>query len=59
MHTEMALYAMEQGKHVASEVPIAATIKECWQLVETDERTRKHCMMLENYSYLPFHNYLR
>lgn len=54
MHTMMALYAMERGKHVASEVPIAATIQECWQLVETAERTRKHCMMLENYSYLPF-----
>ena len=24
------------------------TLDECWQLVETSERTRKHCMMLEN-----------
>ncbi len=54
MHTEMAVYAMEQGKHVASEVPAAATIEEAWKLVETAERTRKHCMMLENYSYMPF-----
>ncbi|MEN8228777.1 MAG: Gfo/Idh/MocA family oxidoreductase [Bacteroidota bacterium] len=55
MHAEMAVYAMEQGKHVASEVPAAGTIEECWSLVETAERTRKHCMMLENYSYFPFH----
>jgi predicted dehydrogenase len=55
MHTEMAVYAMEQGKHVASEVPAAGSIEECWNLVETAERTRKHCMMLENYSYMPFH----
>jgi predicted dehydrogenase len=55
MHTEMAVYAMEQGKHVASEVPACATIEECWQLVETAERTRKHCMMMENYSYMSFH----
>ena len=55
MHAEMAIYAMEQGKHVASEVPAAGTIEECWRLVETAERTRKHCMMLENYSYMPFH----
>ncbi len=55
MHAEMAVYAMEKGKHVASEVPAAATIDEAWKLVETAERTRKHCMMLENYSYMPFH----
>jgi len=54
MHTEMSTYAMNQGKHVASEVPAAATIEECWQLVETAERTRRHLMMLENYAYMPF-----
>jgi hypothetical protein len=54
MHANMAVYAMEHGKHVASEVPAAATIEECWKLVETAERTRKHCMMMENYAYDPF-----
>src|SRR5690606_6266169 len=34
-HTPMAVYAMENGKHAASEVPAAKTIDECWQLVET------------------------
>ncbi len=51
LHTPMAVYAMEQGKHVAIEVPAAMTVKECWQLVDTSERTRKHCMMLENCIY--------
>jgi hypothetical protein len=51
MHANMAVYAMDHGKHVASEVPIAATLEECWKLVETAERTRKHCLMLENYAY--------
>jgi hypothetical protein len=51
MHTPMALYAMEQGKHVAIEVPAAVTSDECWQLVETSEKTKKHCMMLENCCY--------
>ena len=51
MHVPMAVYAMEQGKHVAIEVPAALTIDECWQLVKTSERTRKHCMMLENCCY--------
>ena len=50
-HTPMAVYAMENGKHAASEVPAAKTIDECWQLVETSERTKKHCMMLENCCY--------
>jgi predicted dehydrogenase len=51
LHVPMALFAMEQGKHVAIEVPAAVTMQECWQLVETSERTRKHCMMLENCCY--------
>lgn len=50
-HTPMAVYAMEQGKHAVTEVPAAQTIDECWQLVETSERTRKHFMMLENCCY--------
>jgi len=50
-HTQMAVYAMESGKHTACEVPIARTIDEAWQLVETSERTKKHCMMLENCCY--------
>lgn len=51
MHVPMALYAMQQGKHVCIEVPAAVTVEECWKLVETSERTRKHCMMLENCCY--------
>lgn len=50
-HTPMAVYAMEQGKHVAIEVPAATSIEECWQLVNTAEKTRRHCMMLENCVY--------
>jgi len=50
-HVPMAVYSMEAGKHVAVEVPAAKTIDECWELVETSERTKKHCMMLENCCY--------
>ena len=50
-HTPMAVYAMEQGKHVAIEVPAATSVDECWQLVNTAEKTRRHCMMLENCVY--------
>ena len=55
MHARMAVYAMEQGKHVVTEVPAAVTIAECWDIVKTSERTKKHCMMMENYSFMPFH----
>jgi hypothetical protein len=51
MHAPMAVYAMEHGKHVFIEVPAAVSLEECWQLVETSESTRKHCMMLENTCY--------
>ncbi len=51
LHTPIAVYAMEQGKHAATEVPAALTIDECWQLVNTAEKTRRHCMMLENCNY--------
>ncbi|MCU0377528.1 MAG: Gfo/Idh/MocA family oxidoreductase [Bacteroidales bacterium] len=50
-HTPMAVYAMECGKHAATEVPAAITIEQCWQLVEASEKTKKHCMQLENCCY--------
>jgi predicted dehydrogenase len=50
-HTPYAVAAMEAGKHVGVEVPAAETLEECWQLVETSERTRRHCVMLENCCY--------
>ncbi|NYI50831.1 Gfo/Idh/MocA family protein [Macellibacteroides fermentans] len=51
LHAPMAIYAMEQGKHVALEIPAATTVEDCWKLVETSEKTRKHCVMLENCCY--------
>lgn len=51
LHAEMAIYAMEQGKHVASEVPAAYTLEDCWKIIQTAERTRRHHIMLENCCY--------
>ncbi len=50
-HVPVCVAAMERGKHVATEVPAAYTVDGCWQLVETAERTHKHCVMLENCCY--------
>jgi len=51
LHAPMAVFAMENGKHAATEVPAAVTLEECWQMVEVSEKTRKHCMILENCCY--------
>jgi len=50
-HVPVLLAAMESGKHAATEVPAAYTIGDCWQLVETSERMKKHCLMMENCCY--------
>lgn len=51
LHAAISIYAMEQGKHVAVEVPAIFTIDEAWKLVETSENTKRHCMMMENCCY--------
>ncbi|MEM8845525.1 MAG: Gfo/Idh/MocA family oxidoreductase [Bacteroidota bacterium] len=50
-HAPMAIESMKQGAHALVEVPIALTLNEMWDIVDTAERTQKHCMMLENVNY--------
>ncbi len=50
-HAPVALAAMEHGKHVGVEVPMATNMQDIWKLVETSERTQRHCMMMENCCY--------
>jgi hypothetical protein len=50
-HVPMAVDAMKNDKHAALEVPAAKTLQECWDLVNTSEATRKHCVILENCCY--------
>jgi predicted dehydrogenase len=51
LHAPMGVATMLAGKHVFIEVPIALTVEENWQLVDTAEKTQRHCMMLENTCY--------
>lgn len=51
LHAPQAVAAMKAGKHAFTEVPAALTVDECWELVDTSETTRRHCMMLENVCY--------
>ena len=53
-HADIAVYAMQHGKHVATEVPAATTVADCWRLVDTAEATQRHCIMLENCCYDEF-----
>lgn len=50
-HAPMAIASMEHGAHAFVEVPLAITIDEMWSIVDTAERTQKHCMMMENVNY--------
>jgi hypothetical protein len=54
LHAPICIYAMEQGKHTATEIPAAHSLEECWKMVETSERTKKHCMIMENVCYGEF-----
>ncbi|MBK8247656.1 MAG: Gfo/Idh/MocA family oxidoreductase [Gemmatimonadetes bacterium] len=50
-HVPVCLAAMRAGKHAVTEVPAAYTMEELWQLVDTSEATRRHCIMIENCNY--------
>ena len=50
-HVPVCVEAMKTGKHVAVEVPAAYTVDDCWSLVEVAEKTRRHCVMMENCCY--------
>lgn len=50
-HAQIGVQAMKDGKHVVIEVPAAMKMNEIWDLINTSEKTRKHCMQLENCVY--------
>lgn len=50
-HVPVAECAMRNGKHAAIEVPSAMNMKDIWELIDLSEKTRKHCMILENCIY--------
>jgi hypothetical protein len=50
-HVPVMLAAMKSGKHAATEVPAAMTLDDCWAMVESAEKYRRHCVMMENCNY--------
>jgi predicted dehydrogenase len=50
-HVPVMLAAMKNGKHTATEVPAAMSLDDCWAMVESAEKHKKHCVMMENCNY--------
>lgn len=50
-HFPVAKCALLNGKHTAIEVPSAMNLEQCWELIDLSEKTRLHCMILENCCY--------
>ena len=50
-HVPIMLAAMKNGKHTATEVPAAMTVEDCWAMVESAEKHKKHCLLMENCNY--------
>ena len=50
-HAPMAIESMKKNAHAFVEVPIATTIEDMWRIIDTSEKTKKHCMMMENVNY--------
>ncbi len=50
-HVPVMLSAMANGKHCGTEVPAALSIEDCWRLVDASEKSRRHCMIMENCCY--------
>ena len=51
LHAQMSVDSLRAGKHVLSEVAAAATLDECWQLVDAERQTGKTYMLAENCCY--------
>ena len=50
-HAPMAIQCMKDGAHAFSEVPLGVNMEELWEIINTSEKTQKHCMMMENVNY--------
>ncbi len=50
-HARQCIDSMNAGAHAFVEIPIALTVKEMWDIVDTSESTRRHCMLMENVNY--------
>lgn len=50
-HAGIACDCMKLGAHAFVEVPLAVSLEELWNIIDTSEVTKRHCMMMENVNY--------
>ncbi len=51
LHAPQSTIALQEGKHVISEVPAATDLQQCWELAKSVENSKNKYMMAENYVY--------
>ncbi|MEK5645835.1 hypothetical protein BK138_32135 [Paenibacillus rhizosphaerae] len=54
LHANLAIRALEAGKHVLIEKPMARSVEECRQMIEASNRTGKMLMVAHNWRYTPW-----
>ena len=52
LHTPVMIAAMQAGKYGGTEMPACDGYDQAWELVNTSEKTKIPCMLLENYTYM-------
>jgi len=55
LHAKFTIDALNMGKHVLLEKPIANTLEECDQIIAAMEKSKKTLMIAENQRFLPAH----
>lgn len=56
LHVKYAIRAMENGKHVLIEKPMACNVAECEEMNKTARKTGKTLMVAQNWRYTPWCN---
>jgi len=58
LHEEFVIRAARAGKHVLCEKPMARTLEECDNMINTTENAGVKFMIAENHRFLPAHKYI-
>lgn len=53
LHKTMTIEAIDQGKHVLCEKPLATSVKDCYEVMEALDGTKKFVMPAFNYRFTP------
>ena len=54
IHAQQALAALEAGKHVLTEIPMATELEDCEKLIATVKRSKRHLQMAQQVRWAPY-----